>query len=183
VKGALHQNGCSKPLWNTESGWASPKHFKSDEESAGYLMRTYVLNWLLGVQRCYWYAWDNHNWSTLDLTSRSGTQMTSAGAAYGVIRAWLTGSVLRSCGRRRSGIWLCQLQRADSMDRLLWSDKGKQTFAVPSSWRVRTVMTWTGQSAPAADLVIVGNAPLLLSGEQASSSLPQPANPAQPARH
>ncbi len=64
-------------------------------------MRTYLLNWLMGVQRCYWYAWDNHNWSTLDLTSAPDNRITGAGAAYGILRGWLLGSVLRSCERER----------------------------------------------------------------------------------
>jgi len=42
VKSSMRARKCeSKPLWNTESGWARPKHFASEAEAAGYLMRTY----------------------------------------------------------------------------------------------------------------------------------------------
>jgi hypothetical protein len=165
VQASLHKQGCnSKPLWNTESGWAKPKHFPCDEEATGYLMRSCLLNWLLGVKRFYWYAWDNHNWSTLDLTSSSENKMTSAGAAYGVVHAWMLGAVLRSCNRQPSGVWTCQLHHGGTTSRIMWSETGPNTFAVPASWRVRRVTSWTGEvSGPSAELS-VGQAPLLIEG-------------------
>jgi len=166
VDTTIRRHDCqNKPVWNTESGWTGPKRFSSDEEAAGYMMRTYLLNWLLGVQRCYWYAWDNHNWSTLDLTSRSDNTITNAGAAYGVLHSWTLGSVLSSCERERSGIWICQLDRGSSSDRVIWSESGRQSFAIPPPWHVRTTTTWTGQrEAPTAPLN-VGPAPVLLSSQ------------------
>jgi hypothetical protein len=165
VKTSLRHHGCeNKPVWNTELGWAKPAQFTSEEEAAGYLMRAYLLNWLLGVRRCYWYAWDNHNWSTLDLTSREDNRITRAGAAYGVLHGWLIGAVLRSCDRNPSGIWTCQLERASSTDRVLWSDRGEQPFAVPSSWHVVRISTWTGDVIPAMPQLTLGPAPLLLAG-------------------
>jgi hypothetical protein len=156
----------NKPVWNTESGWASPKQFASEEEAAGYMMRTYLLNWLLGVQRCYWYAWDNHNWSTLDLTSRSSNKITNAGTAYGVLHSWMVGSILRSCERERSGIWICQLDRSSSSDRVIWSESGRQSITIPSSWHVRTTTLWTGQSQSPTTSLNVGAAPTLLSSQE-----------------
>lgn len=165
IDATIRRHDCLKPLWNTESGWARPKHFSSDEEAGGYVMRTYLLNWLLGVQRCYWYAWDNHNWSTLDLTSRSGNKITGAGAAYGVLQRWMLGSVLRSCERRRSGIWICQLDRGSSSDRVIWSESGRQSFTIPASWHVRTTASWTGQNQQSTTPFNVGAAPVLLSSQ------------------
>ena len=52
----------SKPLWDTETGWAKPKTFQSQEEKDAYVSRALIVNWPVGVQRLYWYAWDNHQW-------------------------------------------------------------------------------------------------------------------------
>jgi|SRR5579862_674952 len=165
VKTSLRHHGCeNKPLWNTESGWAKPTQFTSEEEAAGYLMRTYLLNWLMGIRRCYWYAWDNHNWSTLELTSPESTRMTRVGAAYGVLHGWVDQAVLHSCQRGRSGIWACQLDRAGSTSRVLWSDRGEQPFAIPSSWHVVRISTWTGGTIPTTPQLTLGPAPLLLTG-------------------
>lgn len=163
VKATLHRRGCdAKPLWNTESGWAEPKHFRSEEEAAGFLMRTYLVNWLMGVQRFYWYAWDNHNWSTLDLTSPSTNRMTKAGAAYGVIHGWLEGGVLRACNRIRSGLWTCELVRNDEISRIVWTDEDPQSFTPPQSWGAHTLQMWSGNTLPLHSPVIVGPAPVLI---------------------
>lgn len=171
VKNSLRARGCvGKPLWNTESGWASPKHFSSDAEAAGYLMRTYLVNWLMSVDRCYWYAWDNHNWSTLELTTRSGNRMTAVGAAYGVIREWMLGSVLRSCSRERSGIWICQLDQTQGTSRILWSEGPAAQFDVPSPWHVEQMKSWKGD-VPATARPIVSSAPLLLRSATVRTSI------------
>jgi len=164
VRDSMRQHGCdNKPLWNTETGWSRPKQFTSEEEAAGFLMRTYLLNWLMGVQRCYWYAWDNHNWSTLDLTSSVDNRMTRAGAAYGIIHAWMLGSILQSCEREHTGVWVCQLDRSGSTTRVLWSDTQQQLLTSPASWHATTITDWTGAVKPASAQVTVGPAPILLS--------------------
>jgi hypothetical protein len=168
VKNILHRDHCDRPLWNTESGWSEPKQFSSNEEAAGYLMRTYLLSWLMGVQRVYWYAWDNHNWSTLDLTSRSTGAATSAGAAYGVIRSWMLGAVLRHCGRSRTGIWVCELERDSGTSRVAWSDSGEQQLATPTPWDAHAMTSWTGQTSLTGRQITFGAAPVLLSSKAAA---------------
>jgi hypothetical protein len=125
-------------------------------------MRTYILNWMLGVKRCYWYAWDNHNWSTLDVTSQSDNQMNEVGAAYGVIERWLVGAVLRGCERNRSGLWTCQIERGNAIGRLVWSDSGDQELTLPVSWAVRTLSTWVNHTEAAPPRITISDAPILL---------------------
>src|SRR5215469_9684466 len=94
----------------------------------------------MGIQRCYWYAWDNHNWSTLDLTSPAKNQMTKAGAAYSTMRDWLLGANLRSCVREPSGVWTCSFDRAGSASWIVWSDQRTQSFALPAGWQIRSLI-------------------------------------------
>ncbi len=163
VKGVLHAQGCAnKPLWNTESGWAKPKHFSSDAEAASYLMRTYLLNWLMGVERCYWYSWDNHNWSTLELTTRNGNQMTTAGAAYGVIRNWMVGAVLRSCSLQKPAQWTCSLEQGSVKSWIVWSENGTSEVDVPKSWGVTQISNWTGDIQASSKALMVNSVPLRL---------------------
>ncbi len=164
VKKVLHSRGCeNKPLWNTESGWAKPKHFSSDAEAAGYLMRTYVVNWLMGVERCYWYAWDNHNWSTLDLTTRDGNQMTPVGAAYGLIREWMVGTVLRSCSLQTPGVWTCSFEQGPVKSWIVWVESGTAQYDVPKSWGVTQISNWTGDVQAPSNRLTVSSAPHRLS--------------------
>jgi hypothetical protein len=164
VKKVLHSRGCeNKPLWNTESGWAKPKHFSSDAEAAGYLMRTYVVNWLMGVERCYWYAWDNHNWSTLDLTTHEGNQMTEVGAAYGVIRQWMLGAVLQSCSSQPPGVWTCSFEQGAVKSWIVWAESGTAQYDVPKSWGVTQILNWTGDVHAPSGSLTVNSTPRLLS--------------------
>lgn len=153
-----------KPLWNTESGWTSPKQFSSDAEAASYVMRTYLLNWVMGVERCYWYAWDNHNWSTLDLTSRTDGRITSAGVAYDIVHKWMQDAVLSSCSRQHSGLWICEVRREGSTNEILWSDGRSQRFSVPATWHVQQTSNWKGEVTKPSVEVTVDGTPLLLVG-------------------
>lgn len=163
VKKVLESERCSvKPLWNTEAGWAAPKHFLSDADGASYLMRAYVVNWLVGVDRFYWYSWDNHNWSSLETTTRSGDKTTPAGAAYGVIHNWLLGSALESCNVQQSNVWVCQLKRGEAKSWIVWSAGSTQLFNVPQSWAVKRVENWTGESATPNASIQVGPVPILV---------------------
>jgi len=164
----LQQPACTqKPLWNTESGWTKPKYFSTEQEAAAYVMRAYLLNWLMGIQRCYWYAWDNHNWSTLDLTLPVALRPTRAGQAYGIIQQWMPGAVLSSCRRDHSGLWTCYLEREGSVDHVVWRDEGAQTFTIPPGWKARAVVTWTGELSRADLPVVVGPAPVFVSTDPA----------------
>jgi hypothetical protein len=97
VKQLMLQAGIAdKPLWNTEAGWFLPKPFPP-ELAAAYVIREFVVNWAAGVQRLYWYAWDNHGWVSLETTQRDNSTLTVAGNAYAVAFRWLTGSRMRSC--------------------------------------------------------------------------------------
>jgi hypothetical protein len=164
VKGVLKSKRCAdKPLWNTEFGWAAPKHFSSDSEAAGYLMRAYIVAWLMGVDRSYWYAWDNHNWSTLETTTRNGGEATSVGKAYGVIRDWILGSVLNSCSLQVPDVWVCRLERGATRSWIMWSPGRTLSFTVPQVWGVKRMSDWTGHRSVPTTTLELGPAPLYLS--------------------
>ncbi len=50
VKAVMAKYGQNdKPLWNTECGWLGDEAFSSEDKAAGYVARSYVLNWADGV--------------------------------------------------------------------------------------------------------------------------------------
>lgn len=78
VKKVMAANGVGHlPLWNTETGYwiengdGTPDHpmvatkgwkkLGLDEESGNYLIRAFLIALSEGVQRFYWYSWDNKN--------------------------------------------------------------------------------------------------------------------------
>jgi hypothetical protein len=87
VKQAMASNGAAdKPIWCTEFGWQDPKPFPSDELGAAYLTRVFILAWASGIQRVYWYSWDNHSGVALETTTPDNQTAKAAGLAYGVIQ-------------------------------------------------------------------------------------------------
>ena len=79
VREVMRENGAgAKPLWNTETGWGYPRPFPSRELAASYLVRAHLLAWSSGVQRFYWYAWDNHTWVSLQTTEPDNSTLNRA---------------------------------------------------------------------------------------------------------
>jgi hypothetical protein len=166
VRQILSDNGLgNKPLWNTETGWLDSARFDSNETAAGFLARAFVLGWATGLQRFYWYAWDNHKVSLKTVEDDSKT-MTPAGMAYGTIEKWLTGAQMTRCATNPESTWTCELNRNGQKQWILWNPLGKQSFTVPGAWRVSSVTpllieahTFSGSS------VDIGPVPVLLTGQ------------------
>ena len=60
VRKVMAKYGVEKmPLWNTEAGWLGKEPFQDEQKGAAYVARAYILNWLAGVERFYWYDWDS----------------------------------------------------------------------------------------------------------------------------
>jgi hypothetical protein len=165
IRQIMAANGAgSKPLWDTEAGWARPKPFPSEELAAAYLARTYILNWAAGVQRLYWYAWDNHAWVTLQTVEDDNQTLRPAGQAYGVIQKWLVGARMNSCNEDANHTWKCELDRNGSLQWIVWNPDQTASFAVPPSWRVSYVTALLGQPQRISDSAVqVGPVPSMLS--------------------
>lgn len=142
----------NKPLWNTETGWFKPNPFPSEELGAAYLARSYILNWAGGVQRFYWYAWDNHKMS-IQTTEDDDKSLTPAGRAFGVLQQWLIGARMDWCSQDADHTWTCQLHREGGAEWIVWNPDGTRAFAVPEAWHAKTIapllgepMAFTGQA-------------------------------------
>lgn len=162
VQKVMSENGLrSKPLWNTETGWLEPSHFDSDEAAAGVLARAYILAWAAGVQRFYWYAWDNR-YVTVK-TTRADLTVTPAGDAYKTIQEWLIGAQMVTCGESPDHIWTCFLKRSGKNEWLVWNPQGNRKYRVPKDWRVATVTPLLHEARPLHEPEIdIGPAPVLL---------------------
>lgn len=164
VRGIMAEHGlANKPLWNTESGWAKPKLFPVESEAAAYVSRSYILNWSAGVRRFYWYAWDNHNWVTLEMTDKQTRQPTAAATSYAQTEAWLLDAVMRSCAAGSDGTWVCALARGKSRSWIVWNPGGTARFRIPSDWRVRSATDLSGaEEKISGNSVAVGISPVLI---------------------
>jgi hypothetical protein len=164
VKDILARNGAAgKPIWNTETGWFLPKPFPSEELAGAYLARAYLVNWAAGVERLYWYSWDNHGWVTLETTEKDSRTLKAAGAAYAQIFHWLEGAIMRSCVMDSQQTWTCELERGAESQWIVWNAAGSRKFPLPETWRAKNITTLLGQNRPLTDSTLeIGPVPVLV---------------------
>ena len=149
-----------KPLWNTETGWLKPSTFESDEVAASYVARSYLLAWSGGIQRFYWYAWDQG--PPLALVDNTTHAITPAGKAYGVVQNWMVGARMNPCKQDSDGFWSCELIRGQVHQFVVWHPDGNKAFSVPAQWHIRTATPLLDVSRPVkANSMDVGQAPVL----------------------
>ena len=166
VKRAMNEYGAAgKPLWDTETGWSGPKPFPSPQLAASYLMRAELLAWANGVERMYWYAWDNHAWVSLQTTEADNRTLTAAGKAYGVIRDWLVGANLYECAEKSKGLWICSLAREGNRQLIAWSTTGTKTFNPDLPVKSLTTLSGESRNTNGAEIE-VGPEPVLLTTSQ-----------------
>jgi Glycosyl hydrolases family 39 len=151
-----------RQLWNTEAGWLGPATLSPDL-AAGYVARAYLLNWAAGVRRFYWYAWENHSGTMIELVEKNNSTLTPAGKAFGIIQEWMTGSVLNRCASSVDGMWVCDLQKNGIQSHIVWNPAGTRTLQVPQDWNARLFKTLSSEQARIEnDSVIVGVEPILI---------------------
>jgi hypothetical protein len=153
----------SKPLWNTESGWFQPAHFDSEEIAAGILARAYILAWAAGIQRFYWYAWDNRLMAVRTYNEEDHT-VTPAGHGYQIIQEWLVGAQMAGCAKSANDIWTCQLNRSGKKQWIVWNPQGNRKFDVPAAWHVASITPFLHDRKSLTESKIdIGPVPVLLS--------------------
>lgn len=147
VRQIMQENGVQeKPLWNTEMGWAFPKPFPSGELAAAYLVRTYLLCWSRGVQRLYWYAWDNHGWVSIETTERDNKTLAPAGRAYATVQTWMVGARLTECSQDGAQAWTCKLSRNGATQWIVWNAGGAKSYIPPAQWHAKFIVSLQGVS-------------------------------------
>ena len=163
VKEIMSENALgNKPLWNTETGWFPPAKIDSDELAAGYLARAFILAWAAGVQRFYWYAWDNG--AAAIVTYKAAEHViTPAGRAYQIMQQGLIGAQMTGCTETMNDTWTCQLNRAGKKNWIIWNSQWPLKFAVPKSWQVTSITPLLHDRKAVGDQSIdIGPVPVLL---------------------
>ena len=154
----------SKPIWNTETGWLQPAKFDSDDVAAAFLARAFILSWAAGVQRFYWYAWDNRSLAIVTYKEVE-RKTTPAGSAYKVMEDWLIGAKMDSCTDNADHTWTCQLSRSGQKEWIVWNSQGTARFTIPAFWRAETETPLLQGSQPLKSSSIdVGPVPVLVRG-------------------
>ncbi len=168
VKQVMAKHGLqNKPLWNTETGFGNKGEnaFYSDEQSMAYVARSYILNWASGIERFYWYAWDNRNVVTLLMVEEDNKTLTTAAKAYGEIQQWLVGSRMNKCEPDVQDTWICEFTQEDGDPAwIVWNSKREHSLKIPEGLNLRQVRSLKGEKTALPDNrhVKIGSLPILL---------------------
>ena len=172
VKAVMAKRGVSKPLWNTESGWyiasstkpagaAGMDRYLTYHEAAAYIARSYIIQWSMGIDRFYLYAWDNYN---SGLVQDDGVTPKPSASAYNQVATWLEGASIKACGKSSAGVWVAPITRANGTKGwIVWTTEGERSFGVPTEWGVSKISDLYGNTSTLnGNSTIIGIAPILI---------------------
>lgn len=131
----LEKHDVHKPIWNTEVNYGLTGVAVEPapvEEQRSKVARTLLLNAARGIDRVYWYGWDQQTIVDTLLTEPDGAGVTPAGHAYTTVQRWMTGSVVESCAVDDQGAWTCVLRLADRVRRVQWDSSSSMPTMVES---------------------------------------------------
>ncbi|HRJ27303.1 MAG TPA: hypothetical protein PLO61_07330 [Fimbriimonadaceae bacterium] len=147
IRALLRQHNLQHlPLWNTESTVGrSPRTVYEGEKGAGILARALVLYWLNGVERFYWYSWDNRTHTGVPLVGEDMVTPNQAAQAYSRVYGWLVGATVIGARTEPGGTWVVGLKMASGQRAwLVWNPSGRLAFSIPRKWQARQVAPLLG---------------------------------------
>lgn len=126
-------------VWNTEQGWLSPAGTCAEmdrQTGAAFLARANILNWASGIERFYFYAWDNQCMAVWT-TETDDSTLTPAGTAYQVSTDWLKDQRMSGVFADADGNWIVTLtDPSGQLSYIVWNPTAAKTFTVPAAWQV-----------------------------------------------
>lgn len=161
-----------RPIWNTEAGWyirnarrpLTVRWQALDADTAvAYVGRALLLGRSLGMERFYWYAWDNGNLGLLDPDDGS---LKPAALAFASVARWMTGATAPTCRNTSPTLTLCEFSRDERLLRVLWSRVGTVHFTPPAAWNIASIegLLESRRKVMPGERLRIGAAPVLLEG-------------------
>jgi len=160
MQGVMFAYGQSaKPLWDTEASWGLAEHLPNEEEQVSFVARHYILQWSKGVQRSYWYAWDDTRYGTLWDKNRG---LRKPGIAYREVYRWLAGATMTlPCAMASDSTWTCGLTRPGGYEALLVWNPSSTKWYKPAA-RFEQYLTLVGETFAIKGPIPIGSQPILL---------------------
>ena len=142
ARSILRRHKVKAPMWNLEINYGvigghDPVAARwSNKKQASYVVRNDVLDAAAGIKRAYWLGWFPFKEGTIQLVKSDGTTPTGAAKALNVVRDWLIGQHVGSCGHKKhSSLWTCRLARGHHVSWVYWMTKGSAVVHVPHGAR------------------------------------------------
>ncbi len=165
------------PIWNTEGGYLLSRTASgapNDAAGAPFLARNYLVEWAAGLDRNFYYAWDQRGVAVSGgreaVEGDNNYHLTAAGEAYRQVARWLTGAVM--VGRSvnpTTGTWQISLQRGPTTSVVVWNPVQSVSFTVPAGLTQSSDIA--GNTVNVSNSITVGPSPVLLTPPSTTVSL------------
>lgn len=149
VREIMHRHGVENmPLWNTELGVeVYPENSPLQPgvtkrltriEAAARMAQFLVLGAATGLERFYYYAWDNGH---SGMVTSHGERLP-AYDAMAQVQTWLIGSRMKGCASPSQGKVICQVESGKQAFLIAWANQsGVQSLKLPGGMTVSGVET------------------------------------------
>ena len=123
------------PLWDTELnyGLAGPGDIPKQEitgaRAAGFVVRTYIDDLRLGVDRSYWYIWTLKPYDLLGVQAYSGSDGEQG---FFAVNDWVTGATFGGCTEADNTV-VCDFSRDGTSWKVAWAQAGEVVYTTPEN--------------------------------------------------
>lgn len=140
----LAERGWTGPIWDTEVNFGDRRDFAKEivvvpqEQAVAWVARTYIDSLALGIDRVYWYSWNDHILG-IDQVDPQTNEILPAGQSYLTVQEWLVGARWDGCTGelmdptgQDSAVTTCTLTTASGAPaQILFSHRGEARVALP----------------------------------------------------
>ncbi|ACQ79175.1 hypothetical protein Bcav_0914 [Beutenbergia cavernae DSM 12333] len=151
-----YNDGQSKPIYVTEWGWSSRTGSVDEHTQASYAARSGIIGLSQGVERNFWYDFNNDGLDPADHESNFGLLRNAADplgaltpkpsyASHATMSRLLTGTTFAGSREVAEGVTLYRFHEAGATTAALWSTAGARTVSITTPEPV-TVVEMTGRS-------------------------------------
>ena len=123
------------PIWDTEVnyGIAGPGDIEGREitgvDAAGYVVRTYIDDLRLGIDRSYWYIW---SLAPLDFLGVQAFPGSDAEQGFFALDNWMIGASFDGC-QESNGAVICDFSRDGTPWVVAWAQDGEASYTTPDN--------------------------------------------------
>ena len=102
IRAWLAERGWTGPVWDTEVNYGDRRDFAKEivvvpqEQAAAWVARTYIDCLALGIDRVFWYSWNDHILG-VDQIDPQTNEILPSGQAYLTVQDWLVGARWEGC--------------------------------------------------------------------------------------
>lgn len=123
------------PLWDTELNFGLagpgdiPKQAITGSRAAGFVVRTYIDDLRLGVDRSYWYIWTLQPYDLLGVQAYSGSDGEQG---FFAVNDWVTGATFGGCTEADNTV-VCDFSRDGTSWKVAWAQSGEVVYTTPEN--------------------------------------------------